>query len=87
MPIWLILFLFLRRGRGHFKSGVLKAVNFSFDSVRFKNTILKTVFDKHKKYRLQIIYTQIKRDVNGKPSFKKYDWNLSKRKNTTMFKH
>jgi hypothetical protein len=49
---------------------------FSFDSIRNKKPILKTVFDNHKKHRLQIIYTQIKRDAAGKPSFKNYTYNL-----------
>mgnify|MGYP001081262377 CR=1 FL=1 len=49
---------------------------FSFDSIRNKKPILKTVFDNHKKYRLQIIYTQITRDAEGKPSFKNYTCNL-----------
>lgn len=49
---------------------------FSFDSIINKKTILKTVFDNHKKYRLQIIYTQIDRDINGKPTFKNYTYQL-----------
>ena len=49
---------------------------FYFDSIRNKKPILKTVFDNHKKYRLQIIYTQIKRDANGMPSFKNYTYQL-----------
>ena len=49
---------------------------FSFDSIQNKKPILKTVFDNHKKYRLQIIYTQIKRDASGKLSFKNYTYQL-----------
>ena len=49
---------------------------FSFDSLINKKLILKTVFSNSKKYRLQIIYTQIKRDANGKPSFKNYTYQL-----------
>mgnify|MGYP001166938636 FL=1 len=57
-------------------SSSFSQVDFSFDSIRLKKPILKTVFDKHKKYRLQIIYTQIKRDTNGKPSFKNYTYQI-----------
>ncbi len=49
---------------------------FSFDSIRNKKPLLKKVFDSHKKYRLQIIYTQITRDANGKPSFKNFTYQL-----------
>jgi hypothetical protein len=55
---------------------VLAQTKFSFDSIRNKKPILKKVFDQHKKYRLQIIYTQITRDAVGKPSFKNYTYNL-----------
>ena len=46
---------------------------FSFDSILNKKPILKTVSSQYKKYRLQIIYTQITRDKNNKPSFKTYE--------------
>jgi hypothetical protein len=49
---------------------------FSFDSICNKKPILKTVFENHKKYRLQIIFTQITRDAEGKPSFKNYTYHL-----------
>ncbi len=45
---------------------------FSFDSILNKKAILKLVGNNPKKYRLQILYTQIKRDASGKPSFKNY---------------
>lgn len=45
---------------------------FSFDSILNAKPLLKQVAANHKKYRLQIIYTQIKRDATGKPSFKNY---------------
>jgi hypothetical protein len=45
---------------------------FSFDSVFKTKPVLQNVSANPKKYRLQIIYTQIKRDASGKPSFKNY---------------
>ncbi|MBL7934623.1 MAG: serine hydrolase [Bacteroidia bacterium] len=49
---------------------------FSFDSILNKKDILKKVNADLKKYRLQIIYTQITRDVDGKPSFKNYNYHV-----------
>lgn len=54
----------------------LAAQVFSFDSILNKKAILKTVNADFKKYKLQIIYTQITRDSNGKPSFKNYTYKL-----------
>lgn len=54
----------------------LAAQVFSFDSILNKKAILKTVNADYKKYKLQIIYTQITRDSNGKPSFKNYTYKL-----------
>ena len=51
-------------------------MGFSFDSILNKKPILKTVNDDFKKYRLQIIYTQITRDIEGKPSFKSYTYHV-----------
>lgn len=45
---------------------------FSFDSILNKSDILKKVSSEHKKYHLQIIYTQITRKKDGIPSFKTY---------------
>lgn len=55
---------------------------FSFDSVLKKNPVLQKVAAGHKKYRLQIIYTQIRRDEQGKPSFKNYLYHVD---STTYF--
>ncbi len=49
---------------------------FVFDSILNKKPILKTVNAGLKKYRLQIIYTQITRDNNGTPSFKDYEYHV-----------
>jgi hypothetical protein len=55
---------------------------FSFDSLLKKKPLLQKVASDSKKYRLQIIYTQIKRDANGKPSFKNYVYHVD---STTYF--
>ncbi len=55
---------------------------FSFDSILNKKTILKTVSDQAKKYRLQIIYTQITRNAQEVPAFKNYTYHLD---STTYF--
>lgn len=57
------------------KAGISQSV-FSFDTILNKKPILKTVNSEFKKYRLQIIYTQIIRDINGKPNFKNYTYQL-----------
>ena len=49
---------------------------FSFDTLLSKKEILKTVFSNSKKYRLQIIYTQITRDIKGNPSFTTYKYHV-----------
>ncbi len=49
---------------------------FSFDSLLKKKPVLQKVAADFKKYRLQIIYTQIKRDANGKPSFRNYTYHV-----------
>lgn len=49
---------------------------FPFDSILKQKPILQKVNADLKKYRLQIIYTQIKRDAEGKPSFKTYTYHL-----------
>lgn len=57
-------------------SNIIVAQSFSFESILNQKPILKTVNGNAKKYRLQIIYTQITRDSEGKPSFKKYTYLL-----------
>lgn len=47
---------------------------FHFDSIFNTSTILKKISSNPKKYRLQIIYTQINRDVNGRPEFVNYEY-------------
>lgn len=59
-----------------FSFAIYSQANFSFDSILNRKPILKTVFSNYKKYKLQIIYTQITRDANGKPSFKNYTYQL-----------
>ncbi len=49
---------------------------FSFDSILSKKEILKTVNADLKKYKLQIIYTQITRDKNNVPSFKTFNYHV-----------
>ena len=49
---------------------------FSFDTILSKKPILKSVQADSKKYRLQIIYTQINRDSKGFPSFTTYKYNV-----------
>lgn len=49
---------------------------FSFDPILSRKPILKTVSDAQKKFRLQIIYTQITRDKNNVPSFKTYSYHV-----------
>lgn len=48
--------------------------NFPFDSILKNKTILQKVSSSPKKYRLQIIYTQIDRDTEGNPTFKTYNY-------------
>lgn len=55
---------------------------FSFDSLLKKKPVLQKVATDFKKYRLQIIYTQIRRDAQGKPSFKNYLYHVD---STTYF--
>src|ERR1700758_2355535 len=59
----------------------LNSLCFSQKTSKYLDSLLKTslpqyatVFADHKKYKLQIIYTQITRDKNNKPSFKNYYW-------------
>jgi Beta-lactamase enzyme family len=49
---------------------------FSFDSIFSKKPILSKVSKDYKKYRLQIIYTQIERDKQGVPHFKSYNYKV-----------
>jgi hypothetical protein len=49
---------------------------FSFDSIFSKKPILSSISKQYKKYRIQIIYTQIKRDETGKPSFTDYKFRV-----------
>jgi hypothetical protein len=49
---------------------------FSFDTILSKKPILKSVQADSKKYRLQIIYTQINRNSKGSPSFTIYKYNV-----------
>lgn len=49
---------------------------FSFDSIFQANPVLSKITKESKKYRLQIIYTQIQRDKDGNASFKDYDYRL-----------
>ena len=49
---------------------------FSFDTILSKKPILKTVSADLKKYRVQIIYTQITRDSKGNPSFTTYKYHV-----------
>ncbi len=49
---------------------------FSFDSILSQKPILKLVNNARKKFRLQIIYTQITRDKNNVPSFKTYNYQV-----------
>lgn len=67
---YLTLFFFL------FASKQIDGQSFFFDSVLNKKPILKLVNNDLKKYKLQIIYTQINRDSNGIPSFKNYTYHL-----------
>ncbi len=50
--------------------------SFSFNEILNKTPILKKVNKEYKKYRLQIIFTQIKRDSLGAPIFKDYYYNV-----------
>jgi hypothetical protein len=58
-----------------FKSGISQHI-FSFDSILNKKPILKMVSSGFKKYKLQIIYTQIIRGNDGTPSFKNFTYHL-----------
>ncbi len=49
---------------------------FPFDSILNQKPIFKKVNSDIKKYRLQIIYTQITRDLKGNPSFKQYNFHV-----------
>lgn len=57
-------------------SKIIIAQEFSFETILTSRPILKKVSSNAKKYRLQIIYTQINRDASGKPSFKDYTYRL-----------
>ncbi len=52
----------------------IQAQDFSFSEILSKNDLLKSVTANSKKYSIQIIYTQIKRDSDGKPNFKTYTY-------------
>lgn len=53
---------------------ILNGQNFPFDSILNTKAILRKVGADTKKYRLQIIYSQIDRDNTGKPIFKTYNY-------------
>jgi hypothetical protein len=57
-------------------SNLISQQPFSFDSILNTNSILKNVNENKKKYKLQIIFTQINRDKSGKPNFKNYNYNV-----------
>lgn len=56
--------------------GFVFGQSFPFDSILNQKPILQKVKANPKKYRLQIIYTQIERDLNGKPTLKNYTYRL-----------
>ena len=49
---------------------------FVYNLMRTKPEQFKAILDKKKLYELQIIYTQINRDQNNKPSFKTFTFNV-----------
>ncbi len=55
---------------------LISQTTFSFESVLNATPVLKKVSSDPKKYKLQIIYTQIKRDAAGKPTFKHFTYHL-----------
>ena len=55
-------------------SNFIFSQSFSFESILNSAPILQKVNADPKKYRLQIIYTQINRDKEGKPTFKNYNY-------------
>lgn len=59
-----------------FKLSGISQNAFVFDSILNKKPILKKVNTGLKKYRLQIIYTQITRDNNGIPTFIDYEYHV-----------
>jgi hypothetical protein len=59
-----------------FHENCLGQNDFSFDSLLNQKSILKKVSRDFKKYKLQIIYTQITRDENGKAQFKDYGYHV-----------
>ncbi len=50
--------------------------SFSFDSIFAKKPVLFKLSKDYKKYRLQIIYTQIERNKQGVPHFKNYNYQV-----------
>jgi hypothetical protein len=69
-----LIFLFLSL-IGCFKNGTSQS-KLVFDSILNAKPILKLVKNDLKKYRLQIIYTQITRDKDGKPAFNDFMYNV-----------
>lgn len=55
---------------------ILFGQDFSFDSILKQTPILKKVSRNAKKYKLQIIYTQIVRDKQGRTEFKNFTYRL-----------
>ncbi|PSL02936.1 serine hydrolase [Cecembia rubra] len=52
-------------------------INKPFDKIPQEYPILGYVLQDHAKYRVQIIYTQIDRDQNGKPNFTDFNFKLN----------
>ncbi len=55
-------------------ANTINAQEFSFPELLSKSPLLKSVAANANKYRIQIIYTQINRDNEGKPNFKNYTY-------------
>ena len=47
-----------------------------YNLMRQQPAHFKSIIDKRKNYEVQIIYTQINRDQNNKPSFKTFEYNV-----------
>ncbi len=63
-------------GFGILITNIVFGQSFSFDSILNQKPILKKVSADLKKYRLQIIYTQITREADGTPTFKNYNYHV-----------
>lgn len=70
---WLVLLMIPRLA---FAQVVKEDGKLLYNLMRQKPDQFKTILDKKKQYELQVIYTQINRDAENRPSFKTFEFNV-----------